>query len=70
MHRPVESQIVEFSGRTSPVNQNSTLSMIERFLPRHAISLLLEPEPTANRTRQDILVIAGNPVEMPRSPSQ
>lgn len=62
MHRPAESQIVEFSGRTSPVNQNSTLSMIERFLPRHAISLLLEPEPTLNRTRQDILMIAGNPI--------
>lgn len=62
MHRPVESQIVEFAGRTSPVNQNSTLSMVERFLPRHAISLLLEPEPIVNRTRQDILVIAGNPV--------
>lgn len=62
MHRPEESQIVEFPDRTSPGNQNSTLSMIERFLPRHAIDLLLEPEPIFNRTRQDILMIAGNPI--------
>lgn len=62
MHRPEDSQIVEFSDRSSPGNQNSTLRMIERFLPRHAVSLLLEPEPIVNRTRQDILMIAGNPI--------
>jgi len=62
MHRPEDSQVVEFSGRTTNVNQNSTLKMIERFMPRHAIDLLLEPEPIVNRMRQDILMIAGNPI--------
>ncbi len=62
MHRPEKSQIVEFPERTTTGNQNSTLNMIERFMPRQTIGLLLEPEPIVNRTRQDIMVIAGNPI--------
>ena len=63
MHRPTASQIVEFPERASAVSQNSALNLVERFMPRQTIGLLLEPQPIKNRTRQDIMIIAGNPIK-------
>ncbi|HPT47657.1 MAG TPA: adenylate/guanylate cyclase domain-containing protein, partial [Candidatus Rifleibacterium sp.] len=63
LHRPEKSQIVELPNRSSPANQNSTVGMVERFMPRQLLSLLLEPEPIVNRVRQDIMLIAGNPIK-------
>jgi len=57
VHRPSNTVTTEFPGRNSPGSLNNTVSLIERLMPRHALSLLLETEVT--RERQDMMFIAG-----------
>ncbi|EKD81110.1 MAG: hypothetical protein ACD_39C01973G0001, partial [uncultured bacterium] len=61
LHRPEETISVEFPDRISPGSHNSTVSFVERFMPRRTLSLLLEKEIT--RERQDIIMVAGNPIK-------
>lgn len=60
IHRMRDSQLVEFQNRISPSNQNSSINLIERFMPGQVMQLMTESEPIINRQRQDIMIIAGN----------
>ncbi|EKD81223.1 MAG: adenylate cyclase-like protein [uncultured bacterium] len=63
VHRPQNTIATEFPDRVSPGSRSSTVSFVERFVPRRTLDLLLEPEPILNRDRQDMIVIAGNLVK-------
>lgn len=60
MHRLRDSQTIEFPDRVSQGNQNNSINMIERFMPRQVLQLMNEPEPIIDRRRQDIMIVAGN----------
>ncbi|MBU1108230.1 MAG: adenylate/guanylate cyclase domain-containing protein [Candidatus Riflebacteria bacterium] len=62
LHRPDSSDLREYAERISAVNQNSTTKIIERFIPKQGIAILLEPEPVV-RVRKDMVLIAGNAVK-------
>ena len=62
IHRPKNTEYFEFPEKISPSSQNSMLNIVERFIPRRALSILLEQKPV-ERIRQDIVIIAGNPLK-------
>lgn len=63
VHRPEDSLILDFPERLSPGGSSSAISFVEKFIPRQSMKLLLEPEPIVNRTRQDIVIVAGNVIK-------
>ncbi len=63
VHRPENTVAIEFPERISPGSLNTTISFLERFGPRRTLELLLEPTPVTDRTRQDMIFIAGNMVK-------
>ncbi|PKL45971.1 MAG: hypothetical protein CVV42_18095 [Candidatus Riflebacteria bacterium HGW-Riflebacteria-2] len=63
VHRPTDSLSVKFPERISPGSENSSVMLIESFIPKRSMLLLLEPEPITKRERQDMIDIAGNLVK-------